>query len=118
MINAAAGAACTALAAVTVLALLRAPTLAVLVELCRGEQRARFWWRVVTIEVFAGTALSTSLALLLVARADSWRWPMAMVQGGAAGLLLSLALVALAVMLFQRERDRHPGRPDVLLSSR
>ncbi len=106
MIALAAGALCAALAVLAVLIVLRVPLLSVLTELCLDEQRARFWWRVVTIEVFTGTALCTSLAMILVSRAQAWRWVAVMVQGSLAGLLVSLAAVMLAVLAFQRERDR------------
>ncbi len=101
-----AGAVCVAVTTLLVLTVLRAPTLAVLTELCAGEQRARFWWRVVTIEVIAGTALCTSMAMLLVPRAEAWRWVAVTLQGSVAGLLASLAAVMVAVVAFQRERDR------------
>lgn len=100
------GGSCAALGVVAVLVLLRAPLLRVLTELCLGEQRARFWWRVVTIEVTAGTALCASLALLLVSRAVAWRAAAVVVQGCLLGLLLSLGAVMVAVLAFQRERDR------------
>ncbi len=93
-------------AIVVVLTVLRAPLLAVLTELCLGEQRARFWWRVVTIEVMMGTALCTSLALLAASRSQTWRSVAVMVQASCAGLLLSLIAVMAAVLAFQRERDR------------
>jgi hypothetical protein len=107
----AAGALCAALTVVAVLAMLRAPLLAVLTELCLGEPRARFWWRVVTIELSADTALCASLAMLLVSRAQSWRTVAVTLQGGIAGLLLSLVAVMLAVLAFERERDRSREDP-------
>jgi hypothetical protein len=109
VIGSATGALCGALAVVIVLAALRRPLLLVLAELCRGDDRARFWWRVVTIEVTSGTALCASLAMLLPGQANGWRSAALVVQGSAAGLLVSLALVMVAVLAFQRERDREPA---------
>lgn len=107
MIAAAAGCAVAQLVTVVVLAALRAPLLAVLTELCDGEARAHFWWRVLSVAMVVGSALSASLALLLLtARADAWRWAAAAVQGGALGLLVSLGLVMAAVLAFQRAQDR------------
>jgi hypothetical protein len=97
---------CAGLALLAVLGVLRAPLLAVLTELCRDVHRARFWWRVVTIEVIAGTALCASLAMLLVSPVQDWRWVAAVVQGSVAGLLASVAAVMLGVRAFQHERDR------------
>lgn len=112
MIVLAVGTLCAAAAVAAVLARLRAPLLGVLTELCLGEERARFWWRVVTIEVGAGTALTTSLAMLLLSRTQSWRWVAVMVQGSLVGLLVSLGAVMAGVLAFQRERDRVPSPTD------
>ena len=107
MIAAAAGWVWAALSVLVVLAVLRRPLLAVLCELCGGEQRARFWWRVFSIEMVAGTALCGSLAILVLgARADGWRWAAMVVQGSVSGLLVSLGAVMLGVLVFQHQRDR------------
>lgn len=111
MIAVCAGAVVAGLTVLGVLGGLRAPLLAVLTELCRGEQRARFWWRVVTVELIAGTTLSTSVAMLLVSRSETWRWVAVTVQGSLVGLLVSLAAVTVAVAVFQRDRDRHRSHP-------
>ncbi len=107
MITVGLGALFAVLGVVAVLSVLRVPLLAVLTELCLGEQRARFWWRVVSIEVCTGTALCTSLLMLAIWHAAPWRAVAVMVQGSAAGLLVSLSAVMAAVLAFQRERDRH-----------
>jgi hypothetical protein len=105
VIAAGAGLAVAGLVTVAVLAVLRVPLLAVLTELCDGDARARFWWRVLGVAMVAGTALCASLALLVVGvRADGWRWGAAAVQGGAAGLLVSLGVAMLAVVAFARSR--------------
>lgn len=109
VIAVAVGALCAAVAVVAVLSVLRVPLLAVLTELCHGRQRARFWWRVVTIQLCTGTALCTSLAMLAMSHTAPWRSVAVMVQGTVAGLLLSLGVVMAAVMAFERDRDRAPA---------
>jgi hypothetical protein len=60
---------------------------------------------VLTVEVAAGTAICGSLAILGRAR-ESWEATVAMLRGGSAGLLVSLGVVAAAVLAFEREVDR------------
>ncbi len=91
-----------ALAVTGVLLILRRSLPSLLSELCVGDHRARFWWRVVNVEVIAGTALCTSLTMLTVPRTQTWRSAAAMVQGSCAGLLASLVVVMVAVLAFER----------------
>jgi hypothetical protein len=102
VIGVGAGGLFAALAVTGVLLILRRPLLAVLIELCAGEHRALFWWRVLNVEVVAGTALCTSMAMLVVSRAQPWRSAAVMVQGSVAGLLVALAVVMVAVIMFER----------------
>jgi len=56
----------------------------------------------INVEVIAGTALCSSLAILTVPRTQRWRSGATMVQGGCAGLLVSLVVVMVAVLAFER----------------
>lgn len=77
-----------------VLRALRAPLLAMLVEVCVLQHRARFWWRVSAAELVVGTALCASTSLALTGlTADPWHLAVAVLRGGCAGLLLSLAAI-------------------------
>jgi hypothetical protein len=98
------GAVCASLVAGT-LRVLRGPLLTVLNELCAATARARFWWRLLSIEVVAGSALCTSLGSAGQA-GEAWRTAVAMVSGASAGLLVSLTTVVAAVLAFQRDVDR------------
>jgi hypothetical protein len=104
------GALCALLAAAT-LRVLRAPLLALLIELCAGTERAHFWWRVFGVEMLTGTAICTSLATLGRARGDSWWSVASMARGGCVGLIVSLAVMTVGVLAFQRDRDRGRRQP-------
>ncbi len=110
MISAIVGAALGAALVGAVLAVLRGPLLVVLTELCAASDAAHFWWRIVAVEMVGGTALCASLALVLTPRADGWRWGAVVVQASAAGVLVSLAVVMVAVMAFARSRGVGAGR--------
>jgi len=85
------------------LRVLRAPLLVLLTELCVLEHRARFWWRIAAVEVVVGTTICMSLAARGDAGAQAWRLAAGLVRGAAAGLLLSLAVITLAVLVFERQ---------------
>ncbi|MGH7721304.1 MAG: hypothetical protein ACRENL_00530 [Candidatus Dormibacteria bacterium] len=81
-------------AAAIVLSTLRTPLLALLVEVCVGHHRARFWWRVSAAELVAGTALCATTSLALTGlKAAPGLTAVAVLRGGLAGLLVSLVAI-------------------------
>jgi hypothetical protein len=91
-----------AIASTVVLLLLCPPLRAMLVEACVLEHRARFWLRVSVAELIAGTALCTSTSLALVGFTSPLRAAAAVVRGGFAGLLLSLAAITAGTLAVGR----------------
>lgn len=93
MLEPAAGAAVVIAAAVATLGLLRVPLVRLLAELCRREDRAQFWWRVAATELLVGTALCASLAVLVAGPHSPWSAGVAIIRGGCAGLIFSVAAI-------------------------
>lgn len=85
-----------------VLTLLRAPLMTLLVELCNGVQRARFWWRVAATELVVGTALCSSVAVLVGGRGAAWSAAAAMWRGGCGGVLLAVAAITVGTVAIAR----------------
>jgi hypothetical protein len=85
-----------------VLWLLRAPLLAILLEVCVLDHRARFWWRVSAAELVVGTAFCASTSLAVSSSTDRWLSAVAVLRGGYAGLLVSIAAITVGTMAVGR----------------
>ncbi len=89
-----------------VLRVLRAPLLAMLVEACVLNHRARFWWRVSAAELVVGTALCASTSLAVTGlTADPWLTAVAVLRGGCAGLLVSMAAITTGALAVGRTTE-------------
>jgi hypothetical protein len=98
-------------AGTTVLRALRAPLLAMLVEVCVVNHRARFWWHVSAAELVVGTALCASTSLALTGlRADPWLTAVAVLRGGCAGLLVSLVAITVGTVAAGQATAATPGQ--------
>lgn len=92
------------------LMVLRAPLVAVLIEACGLEHRARFWWRVSVTEAVMGTASCASGALALSGSPSARWWPaIALLRGGCAGLLLSVLAITVGTLAVGRAAATAPG---------
>jgi hypothetical protein len=89
-------------ATVVTLLLLCPPLWALLVEACVLEHRARFWLRVSIAELVAGTALCTSTSLALAGLGSPLLAAAAVLRGGFAGLIVSLAAITAGALLVGR----------------
>jgi hypothetical protein len=103
----------TGLAVLTVL-VLRSSFLRLLVDLCRSEIRGRFWLAFASVSIVL-TTLFGSLAAFPTGQLASWRgeWSLEIVvasfRAGLSGLILSLAAVALVLLVSSGQRGFAPG---------
>jgi len=103
----------TGLAVLTVL-VLRSSFLRLLVDLCRSEIRGRFWLAFASVSIVL-TTLFGSLAAFPTGQLASWRgeWSLEIVvasfRAGLSGLILSLAAVALVLLVSIGQRGFDAG---------